>query len=129
MTDLYAGWHLTYDAVVKEDHAANLVDLDFLRKTLLDAAPLVGMRLFSGPDLRDVSSHQGDGDDLKGGEVLGTVVGVASHFILHTWPLRHRLCFDAFSCSKFEGDVLGEFLWDRFSVKRRSSHWIVRAWP
>lgn len=130
MHGMYAGWHLTYDAVVQPDHAANLNDIEFLRETLLEVVRMLDMQVVDGPRLHKVELDRRklESEDDDGG-VTGVVVVSTSHVSVHTWPLRERFSFDVFSCREFDWQVVDDFLRDRMNVKKRASHWIVRNWP
>jgi len=124
MQDLYAGWHYTYDAVVEAEHAARLIDLDYLRQTLLHVAEAIDMPVLADPVLHDVVL---EGDEEDG--VSGVVLGAKGHVTVHTWPLRQRLAVDVFSRVRYGHLEVEKMLRDRFNVKMRSSHWIMRNWP
>jgi S-adenosylmethionine/arginine decarboxylase-like enzyme len=132
MDDRYAGWHLTYDAVVEPEHSLKLSDVGFLHYALLDLVDVLDMEVLIPPVFRQVPLDPGrvGVEGLDDGGVTGVVVVVStSHVAVHTWPLRHRFSLDVFSCCRFsEQDVQG-FLKERFNVKLRSSHKIVRSWP
>lgn len=126
----FAGWHLTYDAIVEPAHAAKLNDTEFLERALLDLVGLMKMEVLDGPRLHKVELDrvQLETDEDDGG-VTGTVVISTSHISIHTWPLRERFSLDIFSCRKFDDDDVEAFLKERLNVKKRSSHWIHRMWP
>ena len=125
--ELYAGWHLTYDAIVEPERSAELVDLELLRTALLDLVGLLKMQALIGPVLRDVpvdAEKEGDPD----GEVTGVVVFTTGYIAVHTWGVRSRFSLDVFSSNEFDEDVVQEFLKERFNVKTRASRWMVRNW-
>ena len=126
----FAGWHLTYDAVVEQAHAAKLNDAEFLGRVLLDLVALLEMEVLDGPRLHKVELDpvklETDSDD---GGVTGTVIISTSHISIHTWPLRERFSMDVFSCREYDDAVVEAFLKERFNVKLRTSHWLHRLWP
>lgn len=130
MQDTFAGWHLAYDAIVHPDHAEKLGDVAFLERAILDLVELLEMEVLVPPTFKEVAlapTKVGEpGDD---GGVTGTCVITTSHVSVHTWPLRQRFCLDVFSCREFGEREVRDFLWERFNVKRRSSHWLKRLWP
>jgi S-adenosylmethionine/arginine decarboxylase-like enzyme len=130
MHGMFAGWHLTYDAITEPDKAAGLNDIEFLERVLLDLVEMLGMDVLDGPRLQKVELDRAklETDEDEGG-VRGTVVLSASHISIHTWPLRHRFSLDAFSCREYDEDAVQAFLKERMFVKKRSSHWIKRLWP
>jgi S-adenosylmethionine/arginine decarboxylase-like enzyme len=130
MHGIFAGWHLTYDAIVDHEHVGNLVDLGFLERVLWDLVELMEMEMLDEPKLYriefDPSKLETDEDE---GGIVGTASISTSHISIHTWPLRERFSMDVFSCREFSDDDVQDFLRERFNVKRRSSHWIKRLWP
>lgn len=126
MHERYAGWHLSYDALVDPECAVRLTDLEFLCKTLCDLAELLEMEALVGPVLRGVPTSSEEG---SGGTISGAVIGEGTHIVFHTWPRRNRFTLDLFSSRKFNGGSFEEFLSGRFNVKTRASRWAVRNWP
>jgi S-adenosylmethionine/arginine decarboxylase-like enzyme len=147
MDNNYAGWHLTYDAVVNPEKSGQLGDVVFLKKVFLDLVELLDMKVLVAPTFKTVPLEPAKmGGTLEDdGGVTGTCIittshlsihttshlsiHTTSHLSIHTWPLRHRFALDVFSCKEFSSSATDEFLQSRFNVKIRSSHWIVRHWP
>jgi len=131
MQDAFAGWHLTFDGVVHHSHAEQLGDVAFLERALLDLVKVLDMEVLVPPVFKvvplnpDRVGHETDDD----GGVTGTCIITTSHLSVHTWPLRHRFSLDAFSCKEFSRNLAEGFLSDRFFVKKKATHWIVRSWP
>lgn len=130
MHGIYAGWHLTYDAIVHQEHVGNIAEAKFLERTLLELVKFLQMEVLDAPKVHRVEFDPGklETDQDEGG-LTGTVVLSTSHISIHTWPLRSRFSMDVFSCKEFDEDAVQRFLWDKFNVKRRSSHWLKRIWP
>lgn len=126
----YAGWHLTYDAIVNPEHVSNLADPVFLENALSDLVKLLEMEPLDRPHMYrvelDPSKLETEEDE---GGVTGTLVISTSHVSIHTWPMRERFSMDVYSCKKYDHHRVEAFLWDRFNVKRRSTHWLTRVWP
>lgn len=115
----FAGWHLTYDALVHAEKALSLVDVDFLGQGMRGLATLLGLEAVSVP----VVSARRDGG------MRGTFFHSDGHLHLYTRPAERRFSLDLFSTKFVACDEALEFLWERFGVERRSSHWIPRNWP
>jgi len=132
MNNMYAGWHLIFDGVVEPGEASErLGDVDFLRTAFLDLVAGVGMEILVPPVFKVVPlTPENASSDLEDdGGVTGTCIITTSHISIHTWPLRSRFALDVFSCKEFNSEAVSGFLMDRFNVKTRSFHWIVRNWP
>lgn len=130
MHGMYAGWHLTYDAIIDFAQASRLNDTEFLGRMLLDLVALVDMEVLDGPRLHKIELERRklEMDDDEGG-VTGGVTISTSHINIHTWPLRERFSLDLFSCREFNEEIVQDFLKERLNVKKRVSRWTVRHWP
>lgn len=126
----YAGWHLTYDAVVNPEHVSDLADPAFLERTMVELVRMLEMELLDKPHMYRVELDPSklETDDDEGG-VTGTAVISTSHISIHTWPMRERFSLDVYSCKPYDREQVEAFLWDRFNVKKRSTHWLTRIWP
>jgi S-adenosylmethionine/arginine decarboxylase-like enzyme len=131
MDSMYAGWHLTFDGIVDPAKAERLGDVAFLEETFLELVKILDMEVLVPPVFKVVPLEPEKMDSKLGddGGVTGTCIITTSHLSIHTWPLRNRFAFDAFSCKEFDRHAAEDFLFSRFNVKIRSTHWLVRAWP
>jgi S-adenosylmethionine/arginine decarboxylase-like enzyme len=124
----YAGWHLMFDAVVRDP--GWIRDVDRIRSFLLELIPRLDMELLDGPRITEVeldpSQMAGDLDD---GGITGYALITTSHLSIHTWPLRNRFCLDVFSCRRFDPQVVVDFAREHFGVVDANSHWVERLWP
>lgn len=125
-----AGWHLLCDAIVAPEHAELLSDVPHLDAMFRDLVQLLGMEILVEPAFRavplDPSKLESGADE---GGVTGTAVITTSHLSIHTWPLRQRFSFDAYSCRKFDKEVVMAFLKERLHIVQQSTTWVVRTWP
>jgi len=128
--ELFAGWHLTMDAIVKAEKAENLANKAFIGTVLLDLVKILKMEVLVKPNLIEVATDptKVETDDDDGG-VTGTCIITTSHLSIHTWPLRRRFSFDVFSCRQFDEDAAAKLLRERFAVTKASTHSIKRNWP
>jgi S-adenosylmethionine/arginine decarboxylase-like enzyme len=125
-----AGWHLTIQAVVAEDHVPLLSDASYLDAMFRDLIALLKMEILVEPTFADVPLDPARlaTDDDEGG-VTGTVVITTSHGAIHTWPLRQRFAMDVFSCQEFDPEQALAFICDRLRVAAERHQFDERAWP
>jgi len=128
--DLYAGWHLLFDAFVDPEHAERLDDAEFLERLFRDLVEVLDMEILGEPAFKKIPCDPSrlDTEHDEGG-VTGTVIVTTSHLSIHTWPLRKRFCLDVFSCKQFDHLAVERLVRARLRVERRSSRWIPRTWP
>lgn len=128
--DLYAGWHLLFDAFVEPEQTERLGDTEFLERLFRDLVDLLDMEILVEPAFKEVPCDPSklDTDHDEGG-VTGTVVVTTSHVSIHTWPLRRRFCLDVFSCKQFDHLQVEALVKERLGVEKRASRWIPRTWP
>ena len=123
-----AGWHLIVDATVADP--IPISSADHLRDTLTELVDLLGMQILDGPRMTEVDLEPAriELDEDEGG-ITGYCLITTSHISIHTWPLRGRFSFDAFSCRPFDRDAALRFIRERLSVDQESVTWIERHWP
>jgi len=130
MQDMYAGWHLTFDAFVKSECSNRLNDSEFLEQMFRDLVDVLDMEILVEPTFKAVPLDPSKVEtDLDEGGVTGTVVITTSHLSVHTWPLRKRFSLDVFSCKKFDPEKVEKLVTERLGVTRRALRWIPRNWP
>ena len=88
------GKHLIIDAYDVASQSA-LGDLDYIYRTLEDIPRMIGMDIMQGPFVWRCQVAHNLG-------VTGVVIITTSHLSIHTWPERHYLSFDCYSCNDFD---------------------------
>jgi S-adenosylmethionine decarboxylase len=105
-----------------------LSDLDYIYRVLEDMPKLIGMDIMQGPFVWPcrVASNEGVTGVVL---VAGLVIITTSHLSIHTWPNRHYLSFDCYSCNDFDDKFVVAEIQRRFEPKTLRQSVIPREMP
>ena len=101
---------------------SRLDDLDFIYRLLADLPRMIGMEIMQGPFVWKCQVAHNLG-------VTGIVVITTSHLSCHTWPERHYLSFDCYSCNDFDHEEIIAEVKRRFEPKTVKLSIIPRELP
>lgn len=101
----------------------NLDDVSFVYKYLDSVPDLIDMQKISPPF---VISYKGDPDPTEWG-VTGFVLIATSHVSVHTYPAKHFVFVDLFSCKSFDIGAALEFTKKYFNIQQASHEVVYRG--
>jgi S-adenosylmethionine decarboxylase len=99
-----------------------LDDLDYIYRVLADIPRMIGMEIMQGPFVWKCQVAHNLG-------VTGVVVITTSHLSIHTWPQRHYLSFDCYSCQDFDEQFVVAEIQRRFEPKTLRQSVLSRELP
>jgi len=105
------GLHLTLDAY--GGNREKLADHNFIKKTLDDLPPILGMHKITRPKVL----YYDGGEVPEDCGVSGFIMIAESHISIHTFSAKNFLTADVYSCKVFDTKKTLEFFKKRFDLR------------